>query len=456
MEAHVTEDTAETIGVQPSAAAALASKQALAQSTLESTIALLDGLVLETKASFQDLARSYRAVWRLQSLLSTLMHKYLDPEPAVEPCFYEWYFRAIGYLQRQDWEGLRAHAHRLPALAVIPLARAGLLSEQHGGPLEVDIPPGGALILSERESVDPLPPVAAPTAKLSVRGDMLVIAPSAQPSFEIDWRALDSYGRYQIPNHPTSFWQTGFASRRVVEDYQRDLSTVYGNASPFHLISPQEFEGEHHYDIYSGRFGAGLDLISRCWPELYDEICILTNYFAVIRGEPFVGGSAISCFGTSFFNLRPEWSDVSFADHIVHEAAHQRLHVEFELQPALINGDYLGAASPIRRDPRPLYGVLHATFVFLRLSLFLERVVRTEYSLEADKRLHRHALGLYHGVKQLEKYARWNPRGEYLFSEIRGEANRLKSIVPQPKPEYYNDIGPDYEPVSALAAAYHD
>jgi HEXXH motif-containing protein len=204
------------------------------------------------------------------------------------------------------------------------------------------------------------------------------------------------------------------------------------------------------------RFAAGLNLIRRCWPELHEEVCSLTDHFTLIQGEPFIGGSAISCLGVSFFKLRPEWSDVCFADHIVHEAAHQRLHVEFETEPALANGGFFGSASPIRRDPRPLYGVLHATFVFMRLSLFLERVVENEYSLEAERRLHRHVLGLYSGIEQLARHGKWNPRGAELFSSMCGVADYLRRSIPVPDQRLYGEMGPDYEPVRALTAAYYD
>ena len=113
----------------------------------------------------------------------------------------------------------------------------------------------------------------------------------------------------------------------------------------------------------------------------------------MLDGVPFVGGSDVACFGASFFSLAPEWSDLCYADHIVHEAAHQRFHAEFEVEPALVNPADVNWSSPIRSDPRPLEGSFHATFVFVRLAQFFERVVDSCPSFDAMTRLHRHLLG---------------------------------------------------------------
>jgi HEXXH motif-containing protein len=289
-------------------------------------------------------------------------------------------------------------------------------------------------------------------ASLATQNSTLLIRTEDKEERELDWLEIDRYGRFVIPGCPIAFWQASDALRRIIAKYQRDLSRIHEDVLPFRLVTPAEFENS----AYGDRFSAGLALIGRCWPELHAETCVLTDYFTVIQGIPFIGGSAISCLGTSFFKLLPEWSDLCFADHIVHEAAHQRLHVEFELEPALTNGDFTATISPIRRDPRPLHGVFHASFVFLRLAQFMERVIEWEYTLEAESRFHRHLLGLYRGLEQLDRYAKWSARGAQFFSLMCQTADRLRSVIPRPDPKHYNRLGPDYEPVSALAAAYHD
>ena len=57
-----------------------------------------------------------------------------------------------------------------------------------------------------------------------------------------------------------------------------------------------------------------------------------------------------------------------FYEQLIHEMSHLQLHCLFSIDP-LIDGDrYRLMASPIRSDPRPLFGVLHATYVSAKLA----------------------------------------------------------------------------------------
>jgi hypothetical protein len=118
--------------------------------------------------------------------------------------------------------------------------------------------------------------------------------------------------------------------------------------------------------------------------------------------------------------------------------------VEFEVEPALSNENFIGAVSPIRCDPRPLHGILHGTFVFLRLAQFFERVMAVEPSLNAEQRFHRHVRGLYDGMAELERHARWNSRGRELFEAMCEVTRRLKAVLPEPDRRLYSQVGPDY------------
>ncbi|MFE5595616.1 aKG-HExxH-type peptide beta-hydroxylase [Streptomyces sp. NPDC056549] len=439
----------ESLGTTPCARAAAASKRSLARATLDSATAILDGLA---NGGCGGLEQAYIAVERLRRRLA------IGDATAktVEPVFYEWYFRCIALIRRREFDALLDHAHRLPAISAVPLARSGDLDVRTGEPLTVTVPESGEFLLSERVVGGfPSAGLRPGAAAIATDGTTVHVQQLGRPDLELALPELVDSATVAVPGAPITFWQASPALDRVVADYQNDLAQIHLDTRPFQVRSPEDLQGGSAGG-YVERFAAGLDLIKNCWPDLYEETCALTDHFTLIRGTPFIGGSAIGCLGVSFFKLLPEWSDICFADHIVHEAAHQRLHVEFELEPALANGGFFGSASPIRRDPRPLYGVLHATFVFMRLSLFLERVIEIEYSLEAERRLHRHVLGLYSGIEQLERHGEWNPRGAQLFSEMRVVADRLRKRIPSPDPELYTRLGPDYEPVRALTTAYYD
>jgi len=89
-------------------------------------------------------------------------------------------------------------------------------------------------------------------------------------------------------------------------------------------------------------------------------------------------------------------------------------------------------------------GILQATFVFLRLAQFFERVMATEPSLNAEQRFHRHVRGLYDGMSELERHAQWTPRGSRLFESMCQVTERLKSVISRPDRSLYSHVGPDY------------
>jgi HEXXH motif-containing protein len=132
------------------------------------------------------------------------------------------------------------------------------------------------------------------------------------------------------------------------------------------------------------------------------------------------------------------------------------MHASFETRTALRNGDEPHVPSPIRPDPRPLIGVFHAMFVFLRLSQFMERVMQVEPSFDAETRLHRHLLGLYSGVAQVERFADLTPLGIEFYASVKAEAKRMQVTLPKPQPALYDAIAFDYERPCDLPAATMD
>jgi len=202
-------------------------------------------------------------------------------------------------------------------------------------------------------------------------------------------------------------------------------------------------------DPIADRAAVAADLIRSLDPETAGEISLVTEYLVLLEGSDFVGGSDIRLFGASFLRLSPDWSPLCYADHLVHEAAHQRLHAAHELVPMLSNKDYVGAPSPIRSDPRPLYGTLHATFVFLRLSQFMARVLRQSADdtvlAEAEIRFHRHLLGLLQGLRTVADYGELTEAGAVELAEWKAVASDLLSVAGPPDERIFSKLDWDYE-----------
>lgn len=194
---------------------------------------------------------------------------------------------------------------------------------------------------------------------------------------------------------------------------------------------------------------AAQDLIRDVDDDLWQEVRQITEYLVLLDGNDFVGGSDIVLFGASFLRLDPRWSALCYADHIIHEGAHQLLHATQEITPLLLNRDKMGQASPIRRDPRPLYGTFHATFVFLRLSMFMHRVVTRNKSAplhgEARMRLHRHLLGLLQGLQIIEDNAELSAAGRVAVDAWTDSARELVRVHGDPDPSLVSRLDWDYE-----------
>ncbi|MBL8954426.1 MAG: hypothetical protein JNK82_26850 [Myxococcaceae bacterium] len=230
----------------------------------------------------------------------------------------------------------------------------------------------------------------------------------------------------------------------AVEGYRRQTSALSGRAQALAALDVSSREGAAVVALHD----EACALIERVDPELARELTAVTEYVVLLRGGEFVGASTIRCFGATFLNMQPSWSALCFADHLVHEAAHQLLHTVQERQPLLLNRHFLGAPSPIRSDPRPLYGSFHATFVFLRLAGFMSRVLESGagQAREAEVRLHRHLLGLLQGLKVLRDDGEFSPQGRHAVDAWAEGARELVRLHGRPSEALCRQLDWDYEP----------
>ncbi|WP_187280231.1 HEXXH motif-containing putative peptide modification protein [Streptomyces sp. IB2014 016-6] len=195
-------------------------------------------------------------------------------------------------------------------------------------------------------------------------------------------------------------------------------------------------------------YDSGLDLIEQVLPEQANEIKALTEYVVALKGRYFVGGSDIVLFGASFLRLEPSWTPLCFADHLTHEATHQLLHAKQEVHPLLLNRDATGVSSPIRTDPRPLYGTYHATFVFLRLTRLMAAVLRSpakQWHEEAEIRFHRHLLGLLQGLAIIAEHGVYSSEGREELDGWIETAREFVGLAGLPDPLLYNRLDWDYD-----------
>jgi len=118
------------------------------------------------------------------------------------------------------------------------------------------------------------------------------------------------------------------------------------------------------------------DLLQRCHPEMYDEIRALVWTVKLFVGRVTQGLTDTRVFGEIYIRVPRSHVDPVFyyAEHMVHEASHLYLNCLMAQDPIVLNQGSEMFPSPLRKDPRPMYAVFHATFVAARMALTFRKI----------------------------------------------------------------------------------
>lgn len=137
----------------------------------------------------------------------------------------------------------------------------------------------------------------------------------------------------------------------------------------------------HHDDLKRGATWAdqSLLLLAELDPQLQAEFDALVGCLRLFRGRAARGMTSVRCFGLMLLRMPdpgPEAGEplMYFLDHVTHETSHLVLHTLMNVDPLITNGHAERFDAPIRPDPRPLYGIYHATFVLSRITRVLARL----------------------------------------------------------------------------------
>lgn len=116
-------------------------------------------------------------------------------------------------------------------------------------------------------------------------------------------------------------------------------------------------------------WGAALDrargAIRAALPALADEHRRLLALVVPVGGPMEVSWSASyrEAIGVVYLSLHPD--PLKMAEALVHELQHNKLNLAWYTDPLLVDGGEATFVSPVRPDPRPLWGVLLAAHAFL-------------------------------------------------------------------------------------------
>lgn len=174
-----------------------------------------------------------------------------------------------------------------------------------------------------------------------------------------------------------------------------------------------------------------LDILHVIWPEAAQQIEVLVQEVVWFSAPKFWSGSSPYAFGAIFINPKPHWTVPYFVDTLLHESGHLSLMIKQTRDPLLEN-PYAKSASPLRKDLRPLIGILHATFVLIRICTGLKKY--TSYKDlpnqgDANQLLMNYFSRIENALETLSINAKWTDSGKSLFNDMKNKYDNLSRTI---------------------------
>lgn len=180
---------------------------------------------------------------------------------------------------------------------------------------------------------------------------------------------------------------------------------------------------------FRDRLGAGFALLDRALPDLAAEVRALVREVLLAtgggKGEEFDGASFYQLWGLLMLNPRYHTTPVAVAEVLAHESAHTLLFGFTIDEPLVLNPDEELFPSPLRRDPRPMDGIYHATFVSARMCwamrrLAADRGLEGEVRAAAEAAAERDVRSFAAGESVVARHGRLSETGAALMEAARG------------------------------------
>ncbi len=168
-----------------------------------------------------------------------------------------------------------------------------------------------------------------------------------------------------------------------------------------------------------GRVAAALDLLG---PDFAGEIAAVAPEVVAVAAEPgaaleFHGATSFHLWGAIALNLPAHPTAPALALTLAHESGHAVLFGATLGVPLTVNDGAERFASPLRATPRPMEGIVHATWVLARMHLAAERMIAAGIDLTAERDAIR---GDYaDGLDVVDSAARFTAEGAAVFAPAR-------------------------------------
>lgn len=207
------------------------------------------------------------------------------------------------------------------------------------------------------------------------------------------------------------------------DDAERFARLAFPDADPAPMVAPSAGAvarfAAHHAEARAW--------LTALWPERAAEVDALTHLTVAAASRPdapppgFAGATSFMLWGAVFFSVDVYDSPLKLLEGLVHEAAHARL---FGLAaadgPLTLNPLSASYPSPLRKDPRPMDGIYHATYVCAELIALYTRLAESNDGRAAPdavaRRLADWRAAFWRGAETVRADGQLSPLGEAVFA----------------------------------------
>jgi HEXXH motif-containing protein len=199
---------------------------------------------------------------------------------------------------------------------------------------------------------------------------------------------------------------TETASVSRAAETARDMG---GSGTHFRLVQDSSPETRVHV-------AAALSLLQDLWPEAHEELAVTVQQLALFEDDALESFADFRRHGSIFIHAGFLKNPVLLAEFLVHEGGHVRLNTVLSIRPMFLNPSDARYSTPLRKDPRPMFGAFHQMFVLCRILEFYRRLSRRRTGYEA--KVEEVRTKLQSGWELVREHAQLTEPGEGVVSSI--------------------------------------
>jgi hypothetical protein len=173
------------------------------------------------------------------------------------------------------------------------------------------------------------------------------------------------------------------------------------------------------------RLQEAFQLLEAGFPDLADELRTLIREIVLAvnaddADDRFDGASSFMLWGAIILNAEASDTPIALVEGLAHESGHNLLFGLCADGPLVENDDFDRFPSPLRADPRPMDGIVHATYIIARMHQAVHTVLNAgvldgEQAVYARSSLQGHAEAFQRGMDTIDRHGRLTPLGHGLL-----------------------------------------